>query len=219
MKDTTVNMTEGSTIGLLIRFSIPMLIGNLFQQVYNLTDSIIVGRIIGEDALAAVGATGSATFLFFALCNGIGNGGGIVTSQFFGKKDDFSVKKCIANTAYIMFVIPLIIGFLGFLLARPLLVLLRTPDEIMADSLLYLRIMCIGTIFVAMYNYISSILRALGDSKTPLYFLIFSSVLNVAANIRFSVTATSMKLLVDMESLRLQSFQWIHKLQLDATTA
>lgn len=185
MKNSTMDMTEGNTLKLIGSFAVPMLIGNVFQQVYNFTDSIIVGRIIGEDALAAVGATGSATFLFFALCNGIGNSGGIVTSQFFGKKDDFSVKKCIANTAYIMFVIPLIIGFLGFLLARPLLVLLRTPDEIMADSLLYLRIMCIGTIFVAMYNYISSILRALGDSKTPLYFLIFSSVLNVGLDLFF----------------------------------
>ncbi len=185
MKKYTMDMTEGKTLGLIVRFAVPMLIGNIFQQVYNLADSIIVGRIIGKDALAAVGATSSVTFLFFALCNGIGNGGGIVTSQFFGRKDDASVKKCITNTAYIMFVIPLLIGFLGLLLSRPLLELLNTPADVMADSLLYLRIMCIGTIFVSLYNFISSILRALGDSKTPLYFLIFSCILNVFLDLAF----------------------------------
>lgn len=185
MKKYTMDMTEGKTLGLIFKFAVPMLIGNIFQQVYNLADSIIVGRIIGKDALAAVGATSSVTFLFFALCNGIGNGGGIVTSQFFGRKDDASVKKCITNTAYIMFIVPLLIGMLGLLLSRPLLVLLNTPADVMADSLMYLRIMCVGTIFVSLYNFISSILRALGDSRTPLYFLIFSCVLNVFLDLAF----------------------------------
>lgn len=185
MKKYTMDMTEGKTLGLIVKFAVPMLIGNIFQQVYNLADSIIVGRIIGKDALAAVGATSSVTFLFFALCNGIGNGGGIVTSQFFGRKDDASVKKCITNTAYIMFIVPLLIGMLGLLLSRPLLVLLNTPADVMADSLMYLRIMCVGTIFVSLYNFISSILRALGDSRTPLYFLIFSCVLNVFLDLAF----------------------------------
>ena len=100
-KNNTLNMTTGNPLKLIIKFAIPMLVGNIFQQLYNLADSIIVGRIIGKDALAAVGATGSVTFLFFALCNGIGNGGGIVTSQFFGQGDDKSVKKCITNTGFI----------------------------------------------------------------------------------------------------------------------
>jgi len=178
-KNNTLNMTTGNPLKLIIKFAIPMLVGNIFQQLYNLADSIIVGRIIGKDALAAVGATGSVTFLFFALCNGIGNGGGIVTSQFFGQGDDKSVKKCITNTGFIMLIVPIIIGGLGLLLSHPLLVLLKTPEDIMADSLIYLRIMCVGTIFVSLYNFISSILRALGDSRTPLYFLIFSCILNV----------------------------------------
>lgn len=185
MKNSTINMTEGNTLKHIASFAIPMLIGNIFQQVYNLADSIIVGRIIGKGALAAVGATNSVTFLFFALCNGIGNGGGIVTSQFFGSGDNKSVKKCIANTAYIMFIIPLLIGGLGLILSRPLLILLKTPPEVLPDSLMYLRIMCIGTIFVSLYNFISSILRALGDSKTPLYFLIFSCILNVGMDFFF----------------------------------
>ncbi len=184
-KNNTLNMTTGNPLKLIIKFAIPMLVGNIFQQLYNLADSIIVGRIIGKDALAAVGATGSVTFLFFALCNGIGNGGGIGTSQFFGQGDDKSVKKCITNTGFIMLIVPIIIGGLGLLLSHPLLVLLKTPEDIMADSLIYLRIMCIGTIFVSLYNFISSILRALGDSRTPLYFLIFSCILNVGLDFFF----------------------------------
>ena len=184
-KNNTLNMTTGNPLKLIIKFAIPMLVGNIFQQLYNLADSVIVGRIIGKDALAAVGATGSVTFLFFALCNGIGNGGGIVTSQFFGQGDDKSVKKCITNTGFIMLIVPIIIGGLGLLLSHPLLVLLKTPEDIMADSLIYLRIMCVGTIFVSLYNFISSILRALGDSRTPLYFLIFSCILNVGLDFFF----------------------------------
>ncbi|MBR5993648.1 MAG: MATE family efflux transporter [Lachnospiraceae bacterium] len=184
-RNNTLNMTTGNPLKLIIKFAIPMLVGNIFQQLYNLADSIIVGRIIGKDALAAVGATGSVTFLFFALCNGIGNGGGIVTSQFFGQGDDKSVKKCITNTGFIMLIVPIIIGGLGLLLSHPLLVLLKTPEDIMADSLIYLRIMCVGTIFVSLYNFISSILRALGDSRTPLYFLIFSCILNVGLDFFF----------------------------------
>ncbi|MBO4679883.1 MAG: MATE family efflux transporter [Lachnospiraceae bacterium] len=184
-KNTTLNMTTGNPLKLIARFALPMLVGNIFQQLYNLADSIIVGRIIGKDALAAVGATGSVTFLFFALCNGIGNGGGIVTSQFFGQGDNRSVKRCITNTAYIMLVVPIIIGSLGLILSKPLLLLLQTPEDIMADSLIYLRIMCVGTVFVSIYNFISSILRALGDSRTPLYFLIFSCIVNVGLDFFF----------------------------------
>lgn len=178
-KDNTLNMTEGSALGLLIRFSIPMLIGNLFQQFYNLVDSIMVGRLVGADAFAAVGASSSITFLFFALCNGIGSGGGIITSQFFGGDDIKGVKKCITNTGYIMLVFPLVVGIVSFFLANPLLKALSTPTEIFDDALIYVRIMCLGIVFVSLYNYISSILRALGDSKTPLYFLIFSCFLNI----------------------------------------
>ncbi|MCR5686142.1 MAG: MATE family efflux transporter, partial [Lachnospiraceae bacterium] len=184
-KSAVLNMTEGSAISLLIKFSIPMLIGNLFQQVYNLVDSVIVGQFVGADALAAVGATNSLTFLFFALCNGIGNGGGIITSQFFGKGSREEVKSCIANTAYIMLVVPLTVGITAFFLSKPLLLLLDTPEQILADSLSYFRVMCVSIIFVSLYNFSSSMLRALGDSRTPLYFLIFSCFLNAGLDILF----------------------------------
>ena len=140
---------------------------------------------MGSDALASIGATNSVTFLFFALCNGIGSGGGIITSQFFGKGSREQVKSCIANTAYIMLVFPLTVGITAFLLSRPLLVLLDTPDEILTDALGYLRIMCVGIVFVSLYNFASSMLRALGDSRTPLYFLIFSCFLNAGLDVLF----------------------------------
>ncbi len=184
-KSAVLNMTEGSPLSLIIRFSIPMLIGNLFQQLYNLVDSVIVGQFVGADALAAIGATGSVTFLFFALCNGIGSGGGIITSQFFGKGNDKEIRSCISNTGYIMLVFPLVVGALAFLLTAPILALLDTPAEIMRDAVIYMRIMCVSLVFVSLYNYASSMLRALGDSKTPLYFLIFSCILNTALDVLF----------------------------------
>ena len=178
-------MTEGSPVRLLIVFAIPMMVGNIFQQFYNIVDSIIVGRLVGSDALAAIGATGSVTFLFFALCNGIGSGGGIITSQYFGRGDTSGVKRCIMNTAYIMTVFPILVGTLAFFLAGPILKLLSTPDAIMADALIYTRIMCIGLLFVSMYNFASAILRALGDSRTPLLFLIFACILNTILDLFF----------------------------------
>lgn len=101
-KSNNINMTEGNITRHLIYFSIPMLLGNLFQQIYNLVDSIVVGQFVGANALAAIGATNSVTFMFIALCNGIGSGGGIVVSQRFGARDSASVRKSITNVAYLM---------------------------------------------------------------------------------------------------------------------
>ncbi len=185
VKDKTMNMTEGNPVKLLILFAIPMMIGNIFQHLYNVVDSVIVGRLVGKDALAAIGATGSITFLFFALCNGIGSGGGIITAQFFGKGDTKQVKKCLANVAYIMVVFPIVVGTIAFVLTKPLLLLLDTPANVLKDAVLYMQIMCVGLAFVSIYNYVASMLRALGDSKTPLYFLIFSCILNTVLDFVF----------------------------------
>jgi len=185
MKANIMNMTEGNTVKLLISFSIPMLIGNIFQQLYNLADSVIVGKIIGAQALAAIGATGSVTFFFFALCNGIGSAGGIITSHFFGEGNDNKVKNCIVNTAFIMILVPLVIGTIAFITAKPLLLFLNTPADILPDAVAYMKIMCFNLFLVSAYNFISSMLRALGDSKTPLYFLILSCLLNVVLDLFF----------------------------------
>ncbi|MBP3540760.1 MAG: MATE family efflux transporter [Clostridia bacterium] len=184
-KSNTLNMTEGNPSRLLVMFALPMLIGNLFQQAYNLVDSIIVGKFVGASALAAVGATGSISFLFFSVCNGIGSGSGIVTSQYFGAGDPIRVKRAIANSAYIMFSAALVMGLAAFFAAPTLLKVMGTPADILADSTTYMRMSCLGVPLVAVYNYSSSMLRALGDSRTPLYFLIFSCFLNIIMDILF----------------------------------
>ena len=184
-KSSNQDMTIGNPTRLILFFAIPMLIGNVFQQLYNIADSVVVGRLVGANALAAIGATGSVSFFFMALCNGIGTGGGIVTSQFFGQKDFNRVRRCIANTGYIMLVFPTLLGIVSYFLAPAFLRLLQTPETIISDALLYVRIMCFGLVFVSIYNYVSAMLRALGDSKTPLYFLIFSCILNTVLDILF----------------------------------
>lgn len=189
MKNTYVkDMTVGNPTGLLLTFMLPMVVGNVFQQLYNMVDSMIVGRVVGADALAAVGATGSLNFLFFSLCGGMANGTGVVISQHFGAGNHDYVRKTIANAAYIMLAVGTVMGGLGILLSRPVLTLLNTPANILDNAVLYMRIMCAGVLAVALYNCISAILRAVGDSKTPLYFLIVASVLNIYLDLLFVKT-------------------------------
>ena len=185
MKTKTLNMTKGNPVYLLLVFAIPMLVGNLFQQMYNFADSIIVGRGVGADALAAVGATNSLTFLFFALCNGIGSGGGIITAQQYGAGNEEKVKKTIVNSGYILFAGSLLVGIISLILAKPMLLLMNTPADILKDATVYMQLQCIGLPLVALYNHVSSMLRALGDSKTPLYFLIFACFLNIGLDVWF----------------------------------
>ncbi len=184
-KTNTIDMTKGDPVKHLIVFAIPALIGNIFQQVYNLADTAIVGHYVGKDALAAVGACASITFLFFALCNGIGSGGGIIASQYYGAHDDDKVKNCIVNTGLIMLLVPALFGTVGFITAPLLLQILGTPAEIIAGSTLYVRYMCCGLVFVSIYNYLCSMLRALGDSRSPLYFLIMSTIVNLVLDVLF----------------------------------
>lgn len=185
MKDSTVNMTQGSPVKHILVFCLPMLLGNIFQQVYNLVDSIIVGQFVGANALAAIGATGSIGFFFIALCNGFGTGGGIIVSQSFGEGDVTKIKNCIANTGYIMVVLPLVVGTVSFFASPLFLKLLSTPENIFDDAVIYLRLCSIGILFISIYNYVSSMMRAMGDSRTPLYFLIFSCILNAGLDILF----------------------------------
>ena len=161
------DMTKGNTVKLLLEFSLPMLVGNIFQQLYNLADSAIVGRVVGPDALAAVGSTGSLSFLFFSFCIGVANGGGITASKYFGAKDELRVKKVIVNSAYMMLVASVFMAVLGFSLSAWILRVLDTPSDIIALSTQYLRIMCLGIPLIGMYNYGSAMLRALGDSSYP----------------------------------------------------
>lgn len=176
-------MSAGRPLALLTMFAIPLLIGNLFQQAYNLADSIIVGRFLGSGALAAVGATNSVSFLFFSLCNGISSGGGIVTAQYFGAGDGERVRKAIANSAYIMLASSVVMSAVSFTLTPTVLRWMGTPADILPSAVVYMRMTCASVPLIAVYNYSASMLRALGDSRTPLYFLIVACLLNVALDV------------------------------------
>ena len=182
-KKYVTDMTSGNEIVLLINFTIPMLLGNLFQQFYNLADTVIVGQFGGEYGLASIGAVGSVNFLFFSLCLGMGAGVGIMISQNFGAGKDEYVKKIVGNSIYITLVAGILMSLVSVVFARPILTIMDTPEECMADALLYMRIVCGATFLVAAYNMISSILRALGDSKTPLIFLVVACFINIALDL------------------------------------
>lgn len=186
MKSNNVtDMTQGSALGHIVKFAVPLLIGNLFQQLYNMVDSIVVGKFVGEDSLAAVGTCSSSNFLFFSLSSGVSIGIGIIISQYFGAKDEKRVRNTIGNSFLVMTVMALLVSIVGYATAPALMHILNAPDNIFNEAVTYLRTTCLGIVAIALYNGIAAILRALGDSKTPLYFLIVSSVVNVALDLIF----------------------------------
>ncbi len=187
MAAQVTDMTRGNETRVIIRFALPMLGGNIFQQLYNMVDAMIVGRYVGAGGLAAVGVTGALVFLFFSLCIGLSIGIGVVISYFFGAGDKERVKQTIASSIYIMCAGGLLMSVIGVWLARPILLLLNTPAEIVETAVQYMQIICGGTLFVALYNGISAILRGLGDARTPFIFLIIASILNVALDLLFVI--------------------------------
>jgi putative MATE family efflux protein len=184
-KTITKDMTSGSPARLLLKFSIPMLIGNVFQQLYSFVDAVIVGKYVSEDALAAVGATGSLIFLIISLAFGLSAGISIVISQYFGAKDYDNVRKAFATAAYTIIGAAVIMGTVGFLSCHALLKLLNTPDTIIAQSEIFMKITFVGILGVTCYNGIAAVLRALGDSITPLIFLAISSGINIGLDFLF----------------------------------
>ncbi|WP_288222055.1 MATE family efflux transporter [uncultured Clostridium sp.] len=183
----TKDMTTGNPVKLILLFSIPLLIGNIFQQFYSMVDTIIVGRFIGVDALAAVGSTGSMSFLINGFVVGLTSGFSVLVSQKFGAKDEEGLKKATSSALVLSLIATAIITIVSVLLAKPMLHLMNTPENIMVDAYSYIVIIYAGTIATVVYNIISGILRALGDSKTPLYFLIVASILNIILDIVFIV--------------------------------
>jgi len=179
------DMTKGNPTALLLKFSLPMVIGNIFQQFYNMVDAIVVGQFVGANALASVGATGSITFLFFSLVIGLSSGVGIIVSQYYGAKEMDKVQKTIATAIYVITISAILMAIVTILAARPIMEMLDTPAEIIGDSVVYLRVVGAGIIAVGIYNGTASILRALGDSKTPLIFLIVAAILNVILDLLF----------------------------------
>lgn len=179
------SMTEGSPVKLILSFTLPMLIGNLFQQFYNMVDSIVVGRFVGANALAAVGATGSINFLFFSMSFGIASGVGVVVSQAFGADKPDLVERAIANGLYLLAIVSAIVSILGVVFARPIMIMLNTPEVILDDAVVYMQVSCAGILAIAAYNGIAAILRSLGDSKTPLYIMFVSCIINIVLDLVF----------------------------------
>ncbi|HHY0136270.1 TPA: MATE family efflux transporter [Clostridioides difficile] len=183
MKDLTTGH-EGKSI---FFFAMPMLIGSLFQQLYNTADSIIVGRFIGKEAMAAVSGANPIMFLLVAALMGVSLGFSILVSQFYGSGDLKKVKATIDTTYILLFIGSILISILGIVFGGPMLKLMNTPESVFAQSKLYLTIIFSGILFSAGYNSVSAILRGLGDSVTPLYFLIIATILNIVLDLTFIV--------------------------------
>ncbi len=179
------NMTQGRPLRIITLFALPMILSNLFQQLYNIIDSLIVGNYLGTNALAAVGNTGSITAVLVQLSTGFSLGGSIVISQYFGAGKKERIRLCASTMAIFTSILAVILGIGMFFLARPLLLLIQTPEDILADSIAYLRIYVLGCLPVFLYNALNGVYTALGNSKTPLYFLLISSVTNVALDFLF----------------------------------
>ena len=187
----TKDMTSGSPIKLIIAFSIPILLGNLFQQFYSMVDTAIVGRYIGVEALAAVGSTGSLTFLIVDFALGLTAGFAVPIAQTFGANDHKKMRHYVAMSIYLCIFLTLVLTVLSVWLTRPLLELLNTPADIIDDAYAYLVIIFAGLGATVFYNMIAGILRSIGDSKTPLYFLIVSSIINVILDLVFILNFNS----------------------------
>ena len=177
------DMMIGNPMKIILLFSIPVLLGNLFQQFYNMVDTVIVGQYLGEDALAAVGSTGCIMFLVLGFANGIAQGFGVMVSHAFGAKDFKRLQHYVALSLMLTAIVSAVLSVITVIGSRQLLLWLNTPENIvgLADS--YIRVIFGGILCTMAYNVASGILRGIGDSKTPLYFLIFSSALNIVLDI------------------------------------
>ncbi len=183
----TINMSEGNTSRILLSFTLPMIAGNIFQQLYNVVDSIIVGRYVGFDALAAVGASFPVVFMLIAVVMGLTMGCSTVISQLFGAGEHARMRRAVFTSLVFLAATAVVCTGLGLLISQPMLRLLQTPVDIFARCVEYLNIFFIGTIFLFLYNGLSAILRALGDSKSPLYFLIIAALVNIVLDYVFVV--------------------------------
>ena len=186
-KRTDTDMTKGSPMSIIFKFTMTLLMGNIAQQLYNIVDTIIVGRYVDPDALAAVGSTGTVMFLMLGTSNGLVTGFTIVTSQKYGSLDPKGVKASVTNGLYLSLIIAALITGAGLLFMRPLLVLMNTPEEIFDYALTYISTVCAGIVCVILYNYCASLMRAVGNSLMPLIFLICSAATNVGLDLWFIV--------------------------------
>lgn len=186
-KTKQVIMTEGVIWKQLLAFSMPLLVGNLFQQLYNTVDSIVVGNFIGSEALAAVGSSNSLINLIIGMFMGIATGAGVIISQYYGAKDDQKLHWAVHTCMALSLIGGTLLIVLGVLLSPLILKWMGTPEEVMPNSVAYLRIFFCGSLFNLVYNMGAGVLRAVGDSRRPLYYLCVSSVVNIILDMVFVV--------------------------------
>jgi len=179
------DLTVGKEHVQIFYFAVPMLFGNLFQQLYNVVDSVVVGKFLGDDALAAVGASFPIIFLLISLIIGFTIGGSITVSQFFGAKQYDKVRISVDTINIVIMVASLVMGALGIIFSDQIFMLIDLPEEVIPDASIYLRIYLLGLPFLFGFSNISALLRGVGDSQTPLYFLIFSTLLNIVLDLFF----------------------------------
>ena len=179
-KSVTQDMTQGKPVSLLLKFFFPLLFGMLFQQFYNVVDMAIVGKTLGSENLAAVGATGSVNFLILGFCMGVCNGFAIPVAQKFGAKDYKGMRRFVTNSVWLSVVFAVVMTVAVCLLCRDIMVWMRTPADIIDRAYSYILVIFLGIPVTYLYNLLSGIMRAMGDSKNPLIFLVISSVLNIA---------------------------------------
>ncbi len=185
MKQDSLRMTEGPIGAQMLRFAAPLFLGNLFQQLYNTADALIVGRMLGNDALAAVSATGTLVYLIISLFVGISAGAGVLVSRYFGARDKENLSKAIHTNIAFSLTAGLLMTVFGVIFAPVLLRWMDTPEDVMEQSVTYIRIFFAGSLGLVMYNGLRGVMQAVGDGKNPLKYLIFSSCLNVVLDIAF----------------------------------
>ena len=187
MKTAQYDMTAGNPTKIILNFTLPIFIGNVFQQFYNMADAVIVGKFVGTKALAAVGSTGTIMFLIYGFVVGMTAGFTVLTAQKFGAGDLPAMRRTVAGASFLSLIIGLILTASFMILMRPWLHLMNTPSDIYADAYAYIMIISGGILAQMLYNLLASILRALGNSKVPLYFLILSALLNIALDLFFII--------------------------------
>jgi len=185
MENKGTKLLEGSIWKGIVSFAIPMFLGNLFQQLYNTVDSLIVGKFLGSEALAAVTSSGSLIFLMIGFFNGIAMGAGVIISKYFGARDYDNLKKAVHTDVAFGLVAGGVLTIIGMLLAPQMLLWMGTPADVLPNSIAYFRTYFAGSLAFVMYNIVMGILQATGDSKHPLYYLIFSSAVNVVLDLLF----------------------------------
>ena len=187
MKSMQNDMTVGNPMKIILSFTLPIFIGNVFQQFYSMADTIIVGKFVGTKALAAVGSTGTIMFLINGFILGMTAGFTVLTAQKFGAGDMKAMRKTVGNAAILAIIMSLIMTVLGMMAMKPLLGIMKTPDDIFKDAYAYIMVICGGIAAQMLYNFLSSVLRALGNSKVPLYFLILAALLNIVLDMVFII--------------------------------